>query len=48
MYICFVFGLQDHGGVILNISATLYYNGHVLQAHAGAAKAAIGLLFAFD
>jgi len=29
--------------VILNISATLYYKGDVLQAHAGAAKAAIGL-----
>jgi peroxisomal 2,4-dienoyl-CoA reductase len=33
--------LKDHGGVILNISATLHYNGRVLVAHAGAAKAAI-------
>jgi len=35
--------VQNHGGVILNISATLHYNGRVLQAHAGSAKAAIGL-----
>ena len=27
----------------MNISATLYYTGTVLQAHAGSAKAAIGL-----
>ena len=33
---------QDHGGVIVNITATLYYRGQVLQAHAGSAKAAIG------
>ena len=31
-------------GVILNISATLYYSGSVLQAHAGAAKAAVDAL----
>ena len=34
--------VQNHGGVILNISATLHYNGQVFQAHAGSAKAAIG------
>lgn len=28
-------------GVILNISATLYYTGNVMQLHAGAAKAAV-------
>lgn len=33
--------LKDHGGVILNISATLHYNGQVFQTHAGSAKAAI-------
>lgn len=32
---------KTSGGVIINISATLYYNGKVLQTHAGAAKAAI-------
>lgn len=36
--------LKDHGGVILNISATLHYAGTVLQAHAGSAKAAIDAL----
>lgn len=36
--------LKDHGGVILNISATLHYSGQVLQAHAGSAKAAIDAL----
>ncbi|KAM4025334.1 peroxisomal 2,4-dienoyl-CoA reductase [(3E)-enoyl-CoA-producing] isoform 2-T2 [Anomaloglossus baeobatrachus] len=34
---------RDHGGVILNITATLSYKGSVLQVHAGSAKAAIGL-----
>lgn len=33
---------QDHGGVIVNITATLSYRGQALQVHAGAAKAAIG------
>ncbi|NXO68035.1 DECR2 reductase, partial [Phainopepla nitens] len=32
---------QDHGGVIINITATLSYRGQALQVHAGAAKAAI-------
>ncbi|XP_074648128.1 peroxisomal 2,4-dienoyl-CoA reductase [(3E)-enoyl-CoA-producing]-like [Tubulanus polymorphus] len=36
--------MQKNGGVILNISATLHYRGNVLQAHAGAAKAAIDAL----
>lgn len=34
---------QDHGGVIVNITATLSYRGQALQVHAGAAKAAIGI-----
>ncbi|XP_053131682.1 peroxisomal 2,4-dienoyl-CoA reductase [(3E)-enoyl-CoA-producing] isoform X2 [Hemicordylus capensis] len=33
--------LRDHGGVIVNITATLHYKGQVLQVHAGSAKAAI-------
>ncbi|XP_033023030.1 peroxisomal 2,4-dienoyl-CoA reductase isoform X2 [Lacerta agilis] len=33
--------LRDHGGVIVNISATLSYKGQALQMHAGTAKAAI-------
>ena len=37
--------MRDHGGgVIINITATLHYRGDTLQAHAGAAKAAIGTL----
>ncbi|XP_053327415.1 peroxisomal 2,4-dienoyl-CoA reductase [(3E)-enoyl-CoA-producing] isoform X2 [Spea bombifrons] len=32
---------RDHGGVIVNITATLAYRGQVLQVHAGSAKAAI-------
>ncbi|XP_026171041.1 peroxisomal 2,4-dienoyl-CoA reductase [(3E)-enoyl-CoA-producing] isoform X2 [Mastacembelus armatus] len=31
---------KDHGGNIVNISATLGYKGQVLQVHAGSAKAA--------
>ena len=38
---------QNHGGVIINISATLYYTGTPMQAHAGSAKAAIGGLEEF-
>lgn len=34
--------MKDHGGAIINISATIYYTGTPLQAHAGSAKAAIG------
>lgn len=33
--------LRDHGGVILNITATLGLRGWALQAHAGSAKAAV-------
>ncbi len=33
--------LRDHGGVILNISATLHHGATPLQIHASAAKAAI-------
>lgn len=32
---------HDHGGIIVNISATLHYTGKTLQVHAGSAKAAI-------
>lgn len=37
-------GLREHGGSILNISATLHYAATPLQAHASAAKAAIDSL----
>ncbi|XP_071617218.1 peroxisomal 2,4-dienoyl-CoA reductase [(3E)-enoyl-CoA-producing] isoform X3 [Heliangelus exortis] len=37
---------RDHGGVIVNITATLSYRGQALQVHAGSAKAAIGGKFA--
>lgn len=33
--------LRDHGGIILNISATLHYGATPLQIHASAAKAAV-------
>ncbi|XP_039205847.1 peroxisomal 2,4-dienoyl-CoA reductase isoform X2 [Crotalus tigris] len=33
--------LREHGGVIVNITATLSYKGQALQMHAGTAKAAI-------
>uniref|UniRef100_A0A8C0GV90 Peroxisomal 2,4-dienoyl-CoA reductase [(3E)-enoyl-CoA-producing] n=1 Tax=Chelonoidis abingdonii TaxID=106734 RepID=A0A8C0GV90_CHEAB len=33
--------LRDHGGVIVNITATLSYKGQALQVHAGTAKAAV-------
>lgn len=33
--------LKDHGGNIINISATLHYTGTPFQVHAGSAKAAI-------
>jgi len=32
------------GGVILNISASLHYNGTILQSHAGTAKAGVDAL----
>lgn len=34
--------VQNHGGNIVNISATLPYKGQGLQVHAGSAKAANG------
>lgn len=33
--------LRDHGGTILNVSATLHYTGTPLQVHPGSAKAAV-------
>ncbi|XP_013414835.1 peroxisomal 2,4-dienoyl-CoA reductase [Lingula anatina] len=33
--------MKNHGGVIVNITATLHYKGQVFQTHAGSAKAAI-------
>lgn len=33
--------LRDHGGIIINITATLHYTGHPLQVHVGAAKAGV-------
>jgi peroxisomal 2,4-dienoyl-CoA reductase len=33
--------LRDHGGVVLNVSATLHYAATPLQVHASAAKAAV-------
>jgi peroxisomal 2,4-dienoyl-CoA reductase len=33
--------MREHGGAIINISATLHYNGTPLQVHAGTAKAAV-------
>ena len=37
--------MKDHGGVVVNLSATLHYSGTPLQAHAGSAKAAIGMMY---
>lgn len=39
------FCVQNHGGNIVNISATLGYKGQALQVHAGSAKAANGKSF---
>jgi len=36
--------LKDHGGLIINISATLHYGGTPGQAHVAAAKAAVDAL----
>ena len=36
--------LKDHGGQILNISATLHYGGTPGQVHVAAAKAAVDAL----
>ena len=33
-----------NGGVIINISANLYYNGTAMQSHAGTAKAGVDAL----
>ena len=33
---------QDHGGVIIHITALLHLRGSLLQAHVGVAKAGIG------
>lgn len=38
------FSLPDKKGVVLNISATLHYQGIPLQAHVGSAKAAVDAL----
>uniref|UniRef100_A0A7S1ETL1 2,4-dienoyl-CoA reductase [(3E)-enoyl-CoA-producing] n=1 Tax=Timspurckia oligopyrenoides TaxID=708627 RepID=A0A7S1ETL1_9RHOD len=35
---------QKNGGIIINITATLHWNGELLQAHAGSAKAGIEAL----
>ncbi len=37
----FLAALRDHGGAIVNISATLHYGGTPLQVHAASAKAAV-------
>jgi peroxisomal 2,4-dienoyl-CoA reductase len=37
-------GLKEHGGSILNVSATLHYGGTPGQAHVAAAKAAVDAL----
>lgn len=37
----FLAWMRDHGGAIVNISATLHYGGTPLQVHAASAKAAI-------
>ncbi|MDW8363790.1 MAG: SDR family oxidoreductase [Myxococcales bacterium] len=36
--------MRDHGGVILNVSATLHHGATPMQAHASAAKAAVDSL----
>ena len=37
----FLRAMRDHGGSIVNISATLHYGGTPLQVHAASAKAAV-------
>ena len=37
---CFHESMKEHGGCIINITATLHYQGSMLQTHAGTAKAA--------
>jgi peroxisomal 2,4-dienoyl-CoA reductase len=41
---CFDRALRDHGGCIINVSATLHYAATPLQTHAAAAKAAVDAL----
>lgn len=36
--------MAAHSGVIINISATLHWNGSALQAHSAAAKAGVDAL----
>lgn len=36
--------MKEHGGVIINITASLHYNGTALQLHAGTAKAGVDAL----
>lgn len=36
--------MKAKGGVIINISASLHYNGNALQTHAGTAKAGVDAL----
>eukprot|EP00352_Strombidinopsis_acuminata_P003539 CAMPEP_0176384032 /NCGR_PEP_ID=MMETSP0126-20121128/33989_1 /TAXON_ID=141414 ORGANISM="Strombidinopsis acuminatum, Strain SPMC142" /NCGR_SAMPLE_ID=MMETSP0126 /ASSEMBLY_ACC=CAM_ASM_000229 /LENGTH=65 /DNA_ID=CAMNT_0017749477 /DNA_START=467 /DNA_END=664 /DNA_ORIENTATION=+ len=33
--------MKKHGGVIINVSATLHWSGSVFQIHAAAAKASV-------
>jgi len=42
--VCYDKYMKNHGGVILNITATLHYRGTILQAHVGTAKAGIEYL----
>lgn len=37
----YMMAMKDKGGVILNISASLHYNGTAFQLHAGTAKAGV-------
>ena len=37
------YGMKNEG-VIINITASLHYNGTILQAHAGTAKAGVDAL----
>ncbi len=40
----FLAHMKKHGGVIINISANLHWNGTALQAHSAAAKAGVDAL----
>jgi len=39
--VVFLKSMKQHGGSIINITATLHWNGELFQVHAGSAKAAI-------